>query len=606
MCQVSWMEPRVTGFSRRGARTGCWLRWLVGALALIGPPALTAASAAEEPAAQSREQPGTPPAKDQPAAQPKGQPAPSKDQPTAQNQGANQNKPVVRFDIDEYRIEGADHMAQIDVEEAVYPFLGPGRSAEDVEKARAALEKAYQSKGYQTVAVSIPEQNAQNGIVVLKVVEAKVARLRVKGSRYFDIEKIKDKAPSVAEGKLPNLNEVTKDIIALNQLPDRKVTPALRAGLAPGTVDVDLNVEDKLPLHASVELANRQSPNTKPLRLSTSGRYDNLWQRGDSVSFSYQVAPERPADATVYSGSYLARTDLDWLNILLYAVDSKSNVSSVGGANIVGPGRILGTRGVFTLPMRENFFHTVSVGIDAKHFEQTVTQAGTSVASPSSFASPVTYYPIVANYTATLNGEGMQTVLNAGVTAGLRGLGSLPSQFDNKRFGATTSFFYLRGDLTHTRDLPGNFQFYGKVQGQLADQPLVSSEQFTVAGADYVRGYLESEVIGDSAIVGTVELRTPKLGELTTQGKDAAGQPNAASFINDWRIFAFLDGGEAILLDPLPQQQAFFRASSFGVGSRIKLFELMNGMIVIAVPRTNQGFTAANKSRLLFRVSGEF
>jgi hemolysin activation/secretion protein len=260
MRQVSWMGPRVTGFSRRRARIGCWLRWLVSALALISPPALTAANAAEEPAAQSKEQTGTPPAKAQPA---KAQPAPSKDQPAGQNQGANQSKPVVRFDIDEYRIEGADHMPQIEVEEAVYPFLGPARTAEDVEKARSALEKAYQSKGYQTVTVSIPEQNPQNGIVVLKVAEAKVGRLRVKGSRYFDLDKIKDKAPSVAEGKLPNLNEVTKDIIALNQLPDHKVTPALRAGAAPGTVDVDLNVEDKLPLH-------RTRPWTRS-RIRTSG-----------------------------------------------------------------------------------------------------------------------------------------------------------------------------------------------------------------------------------------------------------------------------------------------------------------------------------------------
>jgi hemolysin activation/secretion protein len=431
-------------------------------------------------------------------------------------------------------------------------------------------------------------------------------RLRVKGSRYFDLDKIKEKAPSVAEGKLPNLNEVTKDIVALNQLPDRKVTPALRAGAAPGTVDVDLNVEDKLPLHASVELNNHQSPNTKSLRLITSGHYDNLWQRGDSVSFAYQVAPERPSDAIVYSGSYLARTDLDWLNILLYAVNSKSNVSSVGGANIVGPGRIFGTRGVFTLPTLEGLFHTVSLGIDAKHFEQTVTQSAASTATAGSFASPVSYYPIVANYTATMNAEGMSTVLNAGVTAGMRGLGSLPAQFDNKRFGATTSFFYLRGDLTHTRDLPGNFQLYGKVQGQVADQPLVSSEQFTVAGADYVRGYLESEVIGDSAVVGTVESRTPKLGELTSQGKDGAGQPNPVNFINDWRIFAFLDAGEAIVLDPLPSDKALSRAASFGVGSRVRLFEYLNGMLVVAVPRISQGFTAANNPRVLFRISGEF
>ena len=64
-----------------------------------------------------------------------------------------------RFDIDEYRVEGADALPQIEVEEAVYPFLGPNRTADDVEKARAALEKAYHDKGYQTVGVSVPQQN---------------------------------------------------------------------------------------------------------------------------------------------------------------------------------------------------------------------------------------------------------------------------------------------------------------------------------------------------------------------------------------------------------------------------------------------------------------
>ncbi len=87
--------------------------------------------------------------------------------------------------------------------------------------------------------------------------------------------------------------KVTKDIVALNQWPDRKVTPALRAGVTPGTVDVDLNVEDKVPFHASVELNNRQSPNTTPTRITATAHYDNLWQRGDSFSFTYQIAPQR-------------------------------------------------------------------------------------------------------------------------------------------------------------------------------------------------------------------------------------------------------------------------------------------------------------------------
>jgi hypothetical protein len=41
----------------------------------------------------------------------------------------------------------------------------------------------------------------------------------------------------------------------------------MRVGATPGTVDVDLNVKDQLPLYA--ELNNRFSPNTTPLRLIT-------------------------------------------------------------------------------------------------------------------------------------------------------------------------------------------------------------------------------------------------------------------------------------------------------------------------------------------------
>ena len=159
--------------------------------------------------------------------------------------------------IREYRVSGAKKLGKGEVEEAVYPFLGPGRGPEDVEQARAALEKAFREKGYQTVSVQVPDQDARHGVVMLQVVEAPVGRLRVRDSRYISLSRIKKDAPSLAEGTVPDFNQVTRDIVALNQLPDRQVTPSLRAGVEPGTVDVDLTVKDKFPLHGSVELKNR-------------------------------------------------------------------------------------------------------------------------------------------------------------------------------------------------------------------------------------------------------------------------------------------------------------------------------------------------------------
>jgi hemolysin activation/secretion protein len=506
-----------------------------------------------------------------------------------------------RFDIDEFRIEGADSLPQIEIEAAVYPFLGPSRTSEDVDKARAAVEKAYHDTGLQTVSVSVPQQEAQRGFVVLKVAENKVGRLRVKGSRYFDLVNIKSRAPSLREGTLPNFQGVTKDIVALNRWPDRRVTPSLRAGATPGTVDVDLNVEDTYPLHGSIELNNRQSPSTTPLRLSTSLRYDNRWQIGHSVTVSYQEAPLNRKDATVVSASYLARTDYDWLNILVYGLKSDSSVATVGGSNVVGPGQVFGVRDVITLPTRGELFHTLSLGADYKDFQQTLSLAD------GSFDSPVKYVPLVAAYSATWQGDGRLTQLNATITAGLRGIGSTPDQFDVKRYKATGSFAHLHGDLSHTHDLPGGAQLFGKLQGHMTDQPLVSSEQFSIGGQDTVRGYLESEALGDYGVAGSFELRSPNLAPYLEQHlENPSGAPVKFNAFDEWRLFAFADAGRVRIHEPLVEQDARFDLASYGFGSRVKTLKYLNGIVFVGIPLTNQQVTVAHRPLVSFRVWGEF
>jgi hemolysin activation/secretion protein len=565
----------------------------VAALALVANLAAVAPGFAAQPTKADNASPGTNSANS--AAAPNAQ--------TPATAPAQKPAATARFDIDDFEVQGVETLPQIDLEEAIYPFLGPNKTADDVEKARAALEKAYHDKGYQTVSVSVPQQDAQAKVITLKVTELKVGRLRVKNSRYFDLDKIKATAPSLKEGTVPNFTDVTKDIVSLNQWPDRRVTPALRAGVTPGTVDVDLNVEDTAPIHASVELNNRQSPNTTALRQTDTVHYDDLWQLGHSLSFTYQVAPQRPSDAEVFSGSYLARIQgVDWLNVLFYGVKSNSNVATVGGTNIVGPGEIVGTRAVMTLPSRDNFYETLSVGPDFKHFDQTVSLSG------SGFASPVTYYPLVASYSATFQNDKFTTQLNASLTYNVRPGSSSPTDFDNKRFDASANFTHLNVDVSHTQELPQGFEIYGKVQGQVADGPLVSSEQFSVGGFDTVRGYLESETLGDNGVVANLEFRSPNIGEMLQKAmKDETGQGTARfTIFNEWRLFTFADAGTAIVLDPLSQQQARFDLWSYGVGERFKMYNYINGALFVSIPQISQSFTPANHARVNFRFWGEF
>ncbi len=83
-----------------------------------------------------------------------------------------------------------------------------------------------------------------------------------------------------------------------------------------------------------------------------------------------------------------------------------------------------------------------------------------------------------------------------------RGIGSDETDFDNRRYASDASFFYFRGSLGNTLDLPWGFQAYGLVQGQASAQPLVDTEEFALGGLNTVRGYLESAVLGDSAFAG--------------------------------------------------------------------------------------------------------
>ncbi len=494
--------------------------------------------------------------------------------------------------IREFRVQGSRQLSGQEVGETVYPFLGPGRTEEDVEHARTALEKAYRDKGFQTVAVEVPQQSAKRGVIYLKVVENKVGRLRVHGAKYFLPSDIKEAVPSLAEGRVPNFNDVTREIVALNQLGDRRVTPVLQAGVEPGTVDIDLNVKDTLPLHGSIELNNRYSADTVPLRLNGSISYNNLWQLAHSLGFSFQVAPERPEDATIYSAYYIAPVPgINGLSLMVMGTMQDSNVSTLGGAAVVGRGNIIGIRAITRLPTKPGFYQSFSFGMDYKHFDEDVVVGGDMV------STPIEYYPFTANYAATWTGKTGYTDLNAALNLHFRGMGSDVAEFDAKRYRADGAYIYFRGDLSRTQDLPGGFQLFTKVQGQLSDSPLINSEQMAGGGLATVRGYLESAALGDDGFFGTVELRSPSF----IGSADADGARR-----NEWRVYAFYDGGRLWLNEPLPEQQDRFDLASWGFGSRLHLFGHLNGSLDVALPLETQPGTEEDEWFVTFRVWADF
>ena len=512
--------------------------------------------------------------------------------------------------IREFRVLGSHQLSRAEIEKAVYPFMGPERTPDDVEKARTALEKVFQEKGFQTVNVQIPQQTGKRGIVFLQVNEEKIGRLNVEGARYFSLNAIKKQVPSLQPGSVPDFNKVSKEILSLNQWSDRQVIPTLTPGFEPGTVDVNLKVKDTLPWHGSAEWNNRYSFGTPMYRLNVASSYDNLWQLGHSIGGSYQTAPEQPSAVQNWNVFYTARfPKVDWLRLNL-SYGSQNSVSTLpsgggSGGSSLGNGNTAGFRFLAALPSEKDFSQSFSAGIDFKHVDQ-ITSLNQVAAGANVNETPLDYWPIRLDYSAVWAPTNSVTILDAGVSFGIRG--AAVSYYGNEneisaaKVGADGGFIHFNGSLSHTHDLPAGLQIFGKVQGQVSPEPLIFTEQYSGGGLDTCRGYLESTVVGDSGVFGSLELRSPSI----LQGR--AG-------IDEWRVYAFLDGGTVTNVYPTGATNAYapsYNLASYGVGTRIKILQYLNGSVDMGIPMTSEPagqvpYSVVAWSPLLtFRLFGEF
>lgn len=487
------------------------------------------------------------------------------------------------FQVNEYLVRGNTLLDATQIEDTVEPYLGPGRSMNDVHAARDALQKVYQAKGYQSVVVEVPPQQVKNGVILLQVVENSIGRLRVVGAKYHSPQAIRDAVPALAEGNVPNFSQVQQQLTDVNRQPGQQVIPQLSPGSLPQTMDVTLKVNDTYPLHASVEVNNDHSADTPDLRTIANVRYDDLWQLGHTISASYIVAPDDPRATEVYALSYLAPVSANW-SLLGSAYKSNSNANTLGGTTVLGKGNAISLQATDQLATLGDYSQSVSIGISRKHFDQNITLGGQST------YAPLSYVPLSASYSGQRVGDKSSTSFTLTGNFGWRGLGSTNAAFDNQRYNARDNFADLRLDFNDLHRFGADYGLASRFSVQLADQPLVSSEQFAAGGMSSVRGYLSAEDTADNGGVASVEVRTPSIHSWL------------GSFADDWRFHAFVDGARLMLIDPLPEQRGRFSLLSTGVGTQFTVFHAIDGTIEYAYPLRNGVETRAHDGHLLFSV----
>lgn len=110
---------------------------------------------------------------------------------------------------------------------------------------------------------------------------------------------------------------------------------------------------------------------------------------------------------------------------------------------------------------------------------------------------------------------------------------------------------------------------------------------------DTVRGYDESESLGDYGYAYQFELRSPPLF-------------GHVPHLNNLRLLAFIDSGYWGIHKPLAGQDANGWLLSTGGGVRLKLFDIWNGSFDVGVPLRNGPDSKSGEIFTRFRIWGEF
>src|SRR5262245_23346648 len=478
------------------------------------------------------------------------------------------------FMIRDFFVQGNNLLMPDRIDAILAPFIGPNRRFSDIEQARTALEQAYRQLGYPTVAVTVPEQTVEYGVITLTVYEGRLRSIDVTNARFFSSGYIRDKLPSIKLGALLYEPTVLKQLDTLNANPDLKILPILRPSNDPSKLDLELKVKDRPPVHGKVELNNRGVPTTPLLRLNTALQYTNLFGADHTVTLQTTQTPQDWGAVEVYSVNYAAPLGAGH-QLIGYAAtaSSKSNVGATpvgGGADIIGNSVVAGTRYLFPLRIGSGMDHQLALGLDYKHLDssQGNFQNGLNV----TVTNAISYTPASLGYTGVRPDEWGLTKLNVR-TPGY-GAGTI-SGADQKNFagnpqapinmpvvchGCSGTFVAIKGGIDRDHRLPHGVELSLRTDGQWVNSPVPPTELYFAGGMESVRGYREYEAAGSNAIRASVELASPPIPALSFE-----------NVRRSLRLVAFYDLAYLWVRGAAPGQVDYRHLEGAGAGLRLTL-----------------------------------
>lgn len=483
-------------------------------------------------------------------------PAPTADVPTVETPAE------LRFDIGRFDVQGNTLLPSELVVGTVAPFAGAGRDFGDVQRALEALENVYRARGLSAVQVYLPEQELDKGVVVLKVIEARITRIEIKGNKFFDEANIRASLTSIRVGATPNSNEVSRNLRIVNESPAKQTNVTLRAGENEGEVEATVDVADENPKKWFLTFDNTGSGSTGYHRIGAGFQNSNLFGRDHAITLQYVTSLEVPKQVSVYSIGYhlplyTQGASMDF--VLGYSdVNSGSTLTPAGPLTFTGRGGVLGVRYNQQLhrPM-PGYEHKLVWAVDHRMYRNNCALGVFGAAGCGAAAATYSLSPVSLNYQGALSGRGSQLSFNASANTNLKsGSHGDTEALGRSRAGAKTNYWVYRFGVNYLQVLDEDWQLRGRFDLQHTNEVLVAPEHFGIGGQSSVRGFMERERADDRGHSGSLEVYTPDLGK-----RLGLGEANL-------RLLGFYDFGRTFRVQPLAGETSTNGIASAGLGLR--------------------------------------
>ena len=405
-------------------------------------------------------------------------------------------------------------------------------------------------------------------------------------------QRIAENSP-VQSGDVIDLPAIERYTRMLERSPHRRVDATLAPGLEPGTLQLEYLVSQRNPLVLYAQASNTGTPETSEWRQRFGLTHYDLTGHDDVLSLDYNTGNFDAVHA--FTGSYgapLPALDRPDLRFKVFGSWNQYDASQVGlpDANFTGEGFDVGGELQWTFAQRGEWFFDLVPALRFKHVE-TENQLA-AVSANADFLLP------------SLSVQADRRAATASTFAALTLETNLPSLIGTDqdeveqlgRTGASDDFTTLRLDASHSFYLepllidgwgPGQagstlaHEIYGSLRGQVSLDRRRLAPNFTeVAGGFYsVRGYPESFISGDDAVIATLEYRLhvpallpPADEPITLFGQPFRARPQGVLGPLDWDLIlrAFVDAGVVHQVDKLSFESNATLLSA-GVGAELTL-----------------------------------